>query len=194
MPTVLPPTETELCGSGGTPNKGAFREAQRKFILAYRNLFGGSGTPAGARDALGAQLEAGAVMHFARNTAPNGWLKANGALVSRTTYADLFAAIGTTYGVGDGSTTFALPDLRGEFLRAWDDGRGIDSGRAFGTAQADELKSHKHPGYVFVNGTTIALTSRDPAAGSSNLYSDTGSTGGTETRPRNIALLVCIKF
>ena len=45
MPTVIPPTESELCGSGNTPNKASFREAQRKFILAYRNLFGGSGTP-----------------------------------------------------------------------------------------------------------------------------------------------------
>lgn len=52
MATVQPPTESELCGSGGTPNKGAFREAQRKLILAYRNLFGGTGTPAGARDGL----------------------------------------------------------------------------------------------------------------------------------------------
>lgn len=61
MPTLIPPTESELCGSGGTPNKGAFREAQRKFILAYRNLFGGSGTPAGARVALGASTVGNAV-------------------------------------------------------------------------------------------------------------------------------------
>ena len=61
MPTLIPPTESELCGSGGTPNKGAFREAQRKFILAYRNLFGGSGTPAGARVALGASTVGDAV-------------------------------------------------------------------------------------------------------------------------------------
>ena len=61
MPTLIPPTESELCGSGGTPNKGAFREAQRKFILAYRNLFGGSGTPQGARVALGASTVGNAV-------------------------------------------------------------------------------------------------------------------------------------
>ena len=68
----------------------------------------------------------GTVAFFARSSAPTGWLKCNGAAVSRTDYEDLFDSIGTTYGSGDGSTTFNLPDLRGEFLRCWDDGRGID--------------------------------------------------------------------
>ncbi|WP_228368206.1 phage tail-collar fiber domain-containing protein, partial [Klebsiella pneumoniae] len=62
---------------------------------------------------------AGAVVHFARTTAPAGWLKANGTAVSRTAYAALFAAIGTTYGAGDGFNTFNLPDLRGEFIRGF---------------------------------------------------------------------------
>ena len=57
-----------------------------------------------------------------------GWLKANGAAVSRTAYGDLFAKIGTVFGSRDGSTTFNLPDLRGEFIRGWDNGRGVDSG------------------------------------------------------------------
>ena len=76
-------------------------------------------TPAG----LGAWAQAnpgvipGSVMYFAGNTVPTGYLEANGALVSRTTYSDLFAAIGTIYGAGDGSTTFKLPDLRAEFIR-----------------------------------------------------------------------------
>lgn len=83
---------------------------------------------------------AGNVSFFARSSAPSGWLKANGANVSRSTYANLFSAIGTTFGAGDGSTTFTLPDLRGEFARGWDDGRGIDSGRSFGTAQDDQLQ------------------------------------------------------
>ena len=62
-------------------------------------------------------LPAGAIMAFAMNGAPTGWLGANGSVVSRTTYANLFTAIGTTYGAGDGSTTFQLPDLRGYFVR-----------------------------------------------------------------------------
>lgn len=69
-----------------------------------------------------AYLPAGMVQYFANSTVPTGWFQCNGALVSRTTYAALFAAIGTTYGAGDGSTTFALPDTRGQFLRAWSAG------------------------------------------------------------------------
>lgn len=75
---------------------------------------------------------------------PIGWLKCNGALVSRAQYSALFAAISTRFGAGDGSTTFALPDLRGEFVRGWDDGRGIDSGRVLGAGQAGQNASHIH--------------------------------------------------
>lgn len=96
-----------------------------------------------ASDLLG-MVPSGAVLYFAGRTAPAGWLKANGAAVSRTAYAALFAAIGTTYGAGDGRSTFNLPDLRGEFLRGWDDGRGVDTGRGFGSAQAHALQSHQH--------------------------------------------------
>ncbi len=139
-------------------------------------------------------LSAGAVQYFAKNTPPTGWLKANGALVSRTTYAALFAEIGTMFGAGDGSTTFGLPDLRGEFIRGWDDGRGADSGRAFGSAQADELKSHQHTmpnqGSVSSNTTGAGIGTFN---GASTTY-QTADTGGPETRPRNVALLACIKF
>ena len=84
-------------------------------------------------------IKAGTVAHFAANSAPAGWLKANGAAISRSAYAGLFAAIGTTYGAGDGSSTFNVPDLRGEFLRGLDDGRGVDSGRGIGTAQLGQM-------------------------------------------------------
>lgn len=96
-----------------------------------------------ADDLLG-MVPSGTVLYFAGRTAPAGWLKANGAAISRTAYAALFAAIGTTYGAGDGRSTFNLPDLRGEFLRGWDDGRGVDAGRGFGSAQAHALQSHQH--------------------------------------------------
>lgn len=139
---------------------------------------------------------AGAVQAFARNTAPTGWLKANGQAVSRTAYARLFAAIGTTFGTGDGSTTFNVPDLRGEFIRGWDDGRGVDTGRAFGSAQADELESHTHG--ILANGnddiSPVGGTTNYRPGGDTAMTGVTGSTGGTETRPRNIALLYCIRF
>lgn len=138
----------------------------------------------------------GLVAHFARNSAPTGWLKANGAAVSRTAYADLFAAIGTTFGAGDGFNTFNLPDLRGEFVRGWDDGRGVDTGRGFGTSQTDEIKAHSHDDPTS-NGASgpyeVPLASTRNGADYFNA-AQTNNYGGAETRPRNVAMLACIKF
>lgn len=176
-------------------------------------------SPAAARTAIGAELPAGAYGLFFMATAPSGWLKANGQAVSRTTYAALFAAIGTAYGAGDGSTTFNLPDMRGEFARAWDDSRGVDAGRAIGTSQAAAMLNHTHTGTTSADGAhnhnaTIASgagatatfqTTSGTATTNSSLIAATGTHthtvttgdpsagGGTETRPRNIALLACIK-
>jgi len=138
-------------------------------------------------------VPAGTIIHVAMNTAPSGYIKANGALVSRTTFANLFAAIGTTFGAGDGSTTFALPDLRGEFIRGWADGRAVDTGRVFGTFQADEFKSHTHNLTVFTDNETNGPRPRDTGSGSAAGSPATSATGGAETRPRNVALLACIK-
>ncbi|WP_223559265.1 phage tail protein [Chryseobacterium lathyri] len=77
----------------------------------------------------------GSVFYRASSTVPTGYLECDGSEVSRTDYAVLFSVIATTYGAGDGSTTFKLPDLRGEFIRGWDNARGIDSGRLLGTWQ-----------------------------------------------------------
>lgn len=74
------------------------------------------GTPFGAKEATELYdgiVPSGAVMPYAGSAAPEGWLLCDGSAVSRTTYAKLFAAIGTTYGTGDGSKTFTLPDMRG---------------------------------------------------------------------------------
>jgi microcystin-dependent protein len=86
----------------------------------------------------------GTMLTFGGNTVPAGYLLANGSAVSRAAYSALFSAIGTTYGAGDGSTTFNLPDARGVFLRGLDNGRGLDSGRALGSYQADKFASHSH--------------------------------------------------
>jgi phage-related tail fiber protein len=148
----------------------------------------------------------GEVAFFAMNTAPTGWIKANGATVSRTTYAALFAAIGTTFGAGDGSTNFVIPDLRGYFPRGWVDDGSIDSGRAFGSTQTDAMQGHKHAmdnsgpfGVPFPAG---GLQSSGGGAAFQNAAVGNPSTDGTngtprtasETRPTNIALLACIKF
>jgi len=147
-------------------------------------------------------IPTGQVIHVASSTAPTGYLKCNGAAISRTTYAALFTAISTVFGAGNGSTTFNVPDLRGEFIRGWDDARGIDSGRTFGSFQAQQFQSHTHSVcntasdnlnagtfvktiyYLDPNLTTSPFSTGSPNSGST----------GTETRPRNIALLACIKF
>jgi microcystin-dependent protein len=104
----------------------------------------------------------GAVSHFAMTSAPTGWLKANGASLSTTTYAVLFGAIGYAFGGSGGS--FKLPDLRGEFIRSLDDSRGIDTGRGLGTAQSDQNKAHTHgaiTGYADTDHIHGATTSSD---------------------------------
>ncbi len=142
------------------------------------------------------RVPSGTVIHVCQATAPTGYLKANGTAISRTSYAALFAAIGTTFGAGDGSTTFTLPDLRGEFLRGLDDGRGVDTGRGLGSHQSDDFKSHTHE-YDNLQGGGVINSVSDYAAAQADVTAASGhttaATGGTETRPRNVALLACIK-
>lgn len=161
---------------------------------------------------------AGEVSYFARSTAPAGWLVANGDAVDRTQYANLFAAIGTTFGSGDGSTTFNLPDLRGEFLRGWDNSRGVDSGRTFGSSQSGQNQAHTHTGSTNTTGNhqhgikgsptqiqiggnssvdghqVSSVVNYTEVAGNHSHTFTTSSSGGGEARPRNVALLVCIKY
>lgn len=74
-------------------------------------------------------LAPGIILPFAGSTAPNGWLLCAGQAVNRTTYAGLFAAIGTTFGVGDGATTFNVPDLRGRVAAGVDNMNGTAANR-----------------------------------------------------------------
>ena len=107
----------------------------------------------------GAGLSTGMVSYFAGNNAPTGWLKLNGSLVSRATYAALWtyaqaqglatetdwnAGYYGRFSVGDGSTTFRLPDTRGLFLRGLDDGRGADPSRIMGFYQEQANAAHAH--------------------------------------------------
>lgn len=146
-------------------------------------------------------ISAGTVIAFANSSVPTGFLECNGALLSRTTYANLFAVIGTTYGVGDGSTTFAIPDLRGEFIRGFDNGKGTDSGRTIGSSQSDNFKTHNHPAtgtnYLYSNpssGNPIVGAGVVSSGSAGGMTTVVASQGGTETRPRNIAMMYCIKY
>jgi microcystin-dependent protein len=157
-------------------------------------------------------VPAGAVQAFAMNSAPTGWLAADGTAVSRSTYAALFSAISTTYGAGDGSTTFALPDLRGYFVRGSGINGDLTEAGTFGAKQAHAFESHRH--FVMSNGSGVAISDGNQTMqmignqgdnpfsyqlfGTTSLTAQantgpTSSTGGTETRPANIAMLYCIK-
>lgn len=148
-------------------------------------------------------------------TAPPGYIKENGALLLRASYPGLwsFASSGATnnivteaawasgsqgaFSTGDLSTTFRIPDARGGFIRALDDGRGLDSGRTIGTFQGDILKDHTHSGVVVSaanynspgGATTVVQALNGGNSGGIN-----GGLGGAETRPKNFAKLACIKF
>lgn len=263
-PVVKFTTSGETALSGGEVKLGCIYE------VVYSTLLnGGAGawlllnpTPLAAA----VEVPPGAVSAFARSSAPSGWLKCNGAAVSRTTYAGLFSAIGTTFGAGNGSTTFNVPELRGEFIRGWADGRSVDTGRTLGSAQGDAFDSHTHTGTTStdshshtgttstdthnhsgntnpagghshtVPGATPATSQSEISPGSTILFASDGSSartettstasnhdhsfttdndthshsfttstdshnhtfttassGGSETRPRNVALLYCIK-
>lgn len=204
----------------------------------------------------------GEIMFFPATTAPAGTMKANGVLLSRTTYAALWAyaqasgnivsdALWTSdkmygsFSTGDGSTTFRIPDVRGEFIRAWDDGRGIDTGRVLGKHQDSQNLAHTHtvtdpghnhsisdpghahgvydPGHTHgtsgssgtgteswfayqngvttnknVNGSGTGISIYGAGTGISIVAKVTGisiqSSGGTEARPNNTALLAVIRY
>lgn len=151
---------------------------------------------------------AGSILAWPGATPPNGWLECNGGAISRTTFSRLFAIIGDDYGIGDGSTTFNIPDLRGRFIRGWDHGAGRDPDRAsrtnrgdsttgdnVGTLQADQYRSHTHG--LLHDPSNI----QNAPSGVTGFYayglpdtSNTGASGGNETRPVNINLMYIIKF
>lgn len=170
----------------------------------------------------------GSTIYVPSTTPPPGYLKKNGSLLLRADYPELYAfavASGNMaasdgawtvgkFSPGDGSTTFRIPDGRGEIVRGWDDGRGVDSGRALGSWQDGDNKAHTHgitdPGHshalgnAITAGTSTTGVRANRGDGNNNdgtMYVTTQTTGisiqssgGTETRMRNVAELACIKY
>jgi microcystin-dependent protein len=150
--------------------------------------------------AVGGMAPTGCVPPFAGTAAPTGWLLCFGQTVSRTTFAALFAALGTTYGAGDGSTTFALPDFRGRVPGGKDNmggsaasrlttaGAGVDGATlgASGGAQTHTLTQAQLPALTFLTNTNTAQGGPSlDFSGPDNLgfYSIGGGTAHNNTQP-----------
>lgn len=156
-------------------------------------------------DTSGSLVPPGSLLMFAGAAAPDGYLFCNGAAVSRTTYDVLFAAIGTTWGAGDGTTTFNLPDLRGRGPLGAGTGAGltprtlgVSSGAETVTLTSAEMPAHTHThnanggagsgadpstGLAYANGANTASGGLDSSNGELNLYTtpialSIDSTGG----------------
>jgi microcystin-dependent protein len=153
---------------------------------------------------------------------PKNFLYCDGSAVSRTTYAELYASIGTNFGEGDGSTTFNVPDLRGYFLRGQDDGTGTDpdagsrtalntggnTGDNVGSKQEDQYQGHYHldgaatqgalsSGHNFYGTEAAGLGTKTRSDGGSSLTSlatRTSTEGGNETRPTNVSVRYYIRY
>lgn len=149
----------------------------------------------------------GTIHQFLSPTIDPGFLELNGSVLTRTTHPMLFAKYGTTYNTGgETGTQFRLPDLRANFLRAWDSSGLIDTGRVLGSFQADEFKLHGHPfltatgndntdpdgGLAMDQNGTLDANPAYTGAVSTTVGQQIGGSGGTETRPRNTAVLTCV--
>ncbi|PZP05629.1 Microcystin-dependent protein [Pseudomonas sp. NFPP10] len=164
-------------------------------------------------------LPVGAMVPFPKGTVPAGFLEVDGSVQSAATYPDLAAYLGTTFNTGgEGAGKFRLPESRGEFLRGWDHGRGVDSGRVLGSYQIDQMQGHIHE-YRFRMGVTASagITSTSVACSHAGSGTNLGSSGvtdsanpfmvggalpdaangtprtGGENRPRNLVVMWCIK-
>jgi microcystin-dependent protein len=153
----------------------------------------------------------GTIISFAGSTAPSGYLVCDGSEISRATYADLFSVLGTTWGAGNGTTTFNIPDLRGQFLRGFGGNTNEDpekttrfakfsggnTGNNIGTFQSDDFKSHRHyilqDGNGSISGYNFKQFEQDGYGPNNNpVYTD--YKGGNETRPKNVYVLYVVKF
>jgi hypothetical protein len=156
-------------------------------------------------------VPSGAIMAYGGTTIPAGWVLCDGATYPRTatTYSNLFVAIGSAWGAGNGTTTFNVPDMRGMFLRGVQgtltpalgdpdnltrvaSNTGGNTGNNVGSKQADEFEVHNHTIGSSINVTALLAT---PAVGPGGSGNTTGNAGGsTETRPKNVYVYYIIKL
>lgn len=187
-------------------------------ILAFSSFQSANAYTKAEVDALlaaSAGLPVGSMLPYPKGSVPPGFLEVDGSVQSAAVYPDLAAYLGTTFNKGDEPAGyFRLPDSRGEFLRGWDHGRGVDAGRALGSAQLDQMQRitgkliPRNSGTAFdMDGASGALKKTGgniqsyATGGGGSLPGDIefdsanspGARAGAETRPRNLAVMWCIK-
>ena len=209
--------------NGTTAQRPTAATGQIRFNTTSTEFEGYNGSAWGE---LAAGVPVGTILTFGASTPPSGFLECNGSAISRSTYASLFSILSTTHGAGDGSSTFNIPDLRGQFVRGWDNSAGVDASRVFGSTQTDQNKNHTHTtdsvtltggirkiseGFgsggsatgVFTKtadgtNTITGSSSTSPVGGvdfdGTHSHTISSSGGGTEARPKNVALMYIIKF
>ena len=209
--------------NGTTAQRPTAATGQIRFNTTSTEFEGYNGSSWGE---LAAGVPVGTILTFGASTPPSGFLECNGSAISRSTYASLFSILSTTHGAGDGSSTFNIPDLRGQFVRGWDNSAGVDASRTFGSTQTDQNKNHTHTtdsvtltggirkiseGFgsggsasgVFTKtadgtNTITGSSSTSPVGGvdfdGTHSHTISSSGGGTEARPKNVALMYIIKF
>jgi phage-related tail fiber protein len=165
--------------------------------------------------AVASALPVGAMVAFPVNKIAPGFMEIDGSVKSIAVYPDLAAFFGTAFNKGDeGAGNFRLPESRGEFLRGWDHGRGVDAGRGIGSYQVGQNESHNHRYFDVakanidpygasalgvVNGVAQSIAEGGYLAAtggdSAQLVATTNTvnSGGSEARPRNLAVMWCIK-
>lgn len=154
----------------------------------------------------------GSISWYTAASVPGGYLECNGAVISQITYADLYSILGSTFNTGgEGTGNFRLPDLRGEFIRGWDHAKGVDTGRTLGSKQTDSMQNiagsfavggteggvHSPTGPFYDTGSRVGNWGTGHNNNATNPYVGFDASRqvrtSAETRPRNIALLPCIK-
>jgi phage-related tail fiber protein len=200
--TILIAVQNEPSGASGAPLERSKNLSDVPDKAAARTNLGVMSAEDTAK-----LVPVGTLIYVDDTVAPPGYLKRNGANISRTTYAALFAKLGTRHSAGDGVTTFGVGDDRGEFLRGWDDGRGVDVGRALASAQGDAIRNITGTFDSNTNDGDANKTGAFARQSSGSTGADGKSGGGVvsfsaarvvptanENRPRNKAYLVCIKY
>lgn len=187
-------------------------KATRAWVMDYLKQGTYSRTEVDALIAKASALPVGSITAFPVDKIPAGFLEVDGSVQSVAAYPDLAGFLGTAFNKGDeGVGNFRLPESRGEFLRGWDHGRGVDAERTLGSYQQSQNLRHVHPlpltiptdavAPQFVSDSWLPSNSLpkvlyqnpNPADNGSALPEDWSGSGGSEARPRNWAVIWCIK-